>query len=232
MPLSVNWARHRALFTALEAAVTGSVMVGIALAAAMEGLTFNWLVLLFASAGVFHHAGIKIPYFAFFAHDSGIRCAEAPKNMLAAMGIAAALCIGIGVFPGILYGLLPYAPDYEPYTASHIVAQLQLLFFSALAFAVLMRTGIYPPELKSVNLDSDWFYRRAMPAVTAVCRRALRQARAGLREALQKRLAAPGAALARQMQPGGMLLRSWPTGSMSLWVMVMLLAHLAIYYLG
>lgn len=201
-------------------------------AAAMEGLTFNWLVLLFASAGVFHHAGIKIPYFAFFAHDSGIRCAEAPKNMLAAMGIAAALCIGIGVFPGILYGLLPYAPDYEPYTASHIVAQLQLLFFSALAFAVLMRTGIYPPELKSVNLDSDWFYRRAMPAVTAVCRRALRQARAGLREALQKRLAAPGAALARQMQPGGMLLRSWPTGSMSLWVMVMLLAHLALYYLG
>ena len=35
--------------------------------------TVAWLVLLFASAGVFHHSGIKIPYFAFFAHDSGIR---------------------------------------------------------------------------------------------------------------------------------------------------------------
>ena len=49
-----------------------------------------WIVLLFASAGVFHHAGIKIPYFAFFAHDSGKRCAEAPANMLIAMAIAAA----------------------------------------------------------------------------------------------------------------------------------------------
>ena len=49
------------------------------IAAAMDGGYFwTWLVLLFASAGVFHHAGIKIPYFAFFAHDSGKRCAEAP----------------------------------------------------------------------------------------------------------------------------------------------------------
>ena len=23
-----------------------------------------------------------------------------------------------------------------------------------------MRTGIYPPELRSTNLDFDWFYRR------------------------------------------------------------------------
>jgi multicomponent Na+:H+ antiporter subunit D len=126
-------------------------------AAAGEGLVLIWLVLLFASAGVFHHAGIKIPYFAFFAHDSGIRCQEAPGNMLTAMGITAALCIGIGVFPQALYSLLPYNAHYEPYTASHVVAQLQLLFFSALAFSLLMRTGIYPPELRSINLDSDWF---------------------------------------------------------------------------
>lgn len=201
-------------------------------AAAGEGLLVTWLVLLFASAGVFHHAGIKIPYFAFFAHDAGIRCQEAPGNMLAAMGIAAALCIGIGVFPGVLYGLLPYAPDYEPYTASHIVAQLQLLFFSALAFAVLMRTGIYPPELRSVNLDSDWFYRKAIPAFTGAFSCALRQTRAGLCEFLHGRAALLAASIARQRQPGGLLLRSWPTGSMSLWVMAMLLAYLAIYYLG
>ncbi|HRC59700.1 MAG TPA: Na(+)/H(+) antiporter subunit D, partial [Candidatus Propionivibrio aalborgensis] len=128
-------------------------------AAADEGLLLTWLVLLFASAGVFHHAGIKIPYFAFFSHDSGIRCEEAPRNMLIAMGVAAALCIGIGVFPDALYSILPFPVTYQPYTSSHVVAQLQLLVFSALAFAVLMRTGIYPPELRSVNLDSDWFYR-------------------------------------------------------------------------
>ena len=64
-----------------------------------EGHPVVWLALLFASAGVFHHAGIKIPFFAFFAHDSGIRTKEAPTNMLIAMGIAATLCIGIGVWP-------------------------------------------------------------------------------------------------------------------------------------
>jgi multicomponent Na+:H+ antiporter subunit D len=118
-----------------------------------------WLVLLFASAGVFHHSGIKIPFFAFYAHDSGIRCKEAPWNMLLAMGIATFLCIGIGVYPGPLYQLLPYTVDYVPYTATHVITQLQLLLFSALAFAVLKRTGIYPLELKATNLDTDWFYR-------------------------------------------------------------------------
>lgn len=201
-------------------------------AAAGEGMLVTWLVLLFASAGVFHHAGIKIPYFAFFAHDSGIRCAEAPRNMLFAMGLSAALCIGIGVFPGALYALLPHPVDYAPYTASHVVAQLQLLFFSALAFAVLMRTGIYPPELRSVNLDSDWFYRKAFPAIAGTFRHALGETRLGLGEGLQSRVAALTSAIAVQRRPGGLLLRSWPTGSMSLWVMVMLLGYLALYYLG
>ena len=40
-------------------------------AVGQEHRTVIWLLLLFASAGVFHHAGIKIPYFAFFAHDRG-----------------------------------------------------------------------------------------------------------------------------------------------------------------
>jgi multicomponent Na+:H+ antiporter subunit D len=129
-------------------------------AAAEQGLTIPYLILLFASAGVFHHSGIKIPFFAFFAHDSGKRPQEAPLNMLVAMGIAAALCIGIGVYPDPLYALLPFPVDYNPYTLSHVVTDLQLLMFSALAFSVLQRTGLYPPELKSTVLDTDWFYRR------------------------------------------------------------------------
>ena len=129
-------------------------------AAAQEGYWIVWLLLLFASAGVFHHAGIKIPYFAFFAHDSGIRTREPPANMLIAMGLGAALCILIGVYPSLLYGLLPWEVHYIPYTADHVLTQLQLLFFSALAFAWLNLAGLYPPELPSVNLDADWLYRR------------------------------------------------------------------------
>lgn len=138
-------------------------------AAADQNYLYVWLMLLFASAGVFHHAGIKIPFFAFFGHDQGLRCKEAPKNMLIAMGLGAALCIGIGSFPEYLYSLLPYAVNYEPYTGTHVILQLQLLFFSALAFAVLQLTHIYPPELPSANIDSDWIYRKLLPNCGRYC---------------------------------------------------------------
>jgi len=129
-------------------------------AAANGHMRIVWFILLFASAGVFHHAGIKIPYFAFFSHDSGMRPKEAPLHMLLAMGIAAFLCIFIGVYPAPLYALLPYPVDYVPYTAPHVVGQTQLLFFSALAFTLLLRAGIYPAEIRCINLDADWFYRK------------------------------------------------------------------------
>ncbi|MCW5772395.1 MAG: Na(+)/H(+) antiporter subunit D [Rhodospirillaceae bacterium] len=145
---------------------SGFVSKSLIMSAAQDkGLLVVWLVLLFASAGVFHHSGIKIPYFAFFGHDSGKRCDEAPAPMLLAMGITAFLCVAIGVYPAPLYAILPFPVDYVPYTTGHVVTQLQLLMFSALAFAVLMRTGLYPPELRSVNLDTDWFYRRAAPGI-------------------------------------------------------------------
>ena len=70
--------------------------------AAHQGHVVLWLMLLFASAGVFHHAGIKIPFFAFFSHDAGIRCREAPRNMLIAMGLGAAVCLFNGIWPGVL----------------------------------------------------------------------------------------------------------------------------------
>ncbi len=129
-------------------------------AAAQGHYAMVWLFLIFASAGVFHHSGIKIPFFAFFSHDAGHRVKEAPANMLVAMGIAAFFCIFIGVWPGFLYGLLPYPVEYVPYTAPHVVFQLQLLLFSALAFTLLLLSGIYPAELRAINLDVDWFYRR------------------------------------------------------------------------
>jgi len=132
-------------------------------AAIYNDYPFIWLMLLFASAGVFHHAGIKIPYFAFFAHDSGIRAKEPPTNMLIAMTIAAALCVGIGTYPAALYQLLPFEVSYTAYDATHVLAQLQLLFFSALAFVWLNLRGMYPPELRSTNLDFEWVYRRLAP---------------------------------------------------------------------
>lgn len=137
--------------------VTKSMVVE---SAAMGGMTIIWFMLLFASVGVLEHAGIKVPFHAFFSHDSGIRTKEAPAHMLIAMGITAFLCIFIGVFPGILYSLLPYPVDFEPYTASHVVTTTQLLLFGAFAYVLLLRSGIFPAEMRAKNLDADWLYRK------------------------------------------------------------------------
>lgn len=198
--------------------------------AAEEGHTLVWLLLLFASAGVFHHAGIKIPFFAFFAHDSGIRCKEAPPHMLIAMTLAAALCIGIGVFPAALYSILPLSMDYAPYTESHVLAQLQLLVFSALAFSWLMRKGIYPPEQRSTNLDTDWLFRRMGARLAAGLDVALQGLFALCRDAVGVLGRSGTSTLERLCGSHGLFARTWRSGAMGLSVMLMLLAFLLSYY--
>ena len=131
-------------------------------AAGEQGYWIIWLILLFASAGVLYHSGIRIPYFAFFSEDKGHRVQEAPWPMLAAMGAAAFLCIMIGVFPASLYAMLPFSVDYVPYTAYHVINQLQLLMFAALAFTVLKLIKIYPSDTRGINLDTDWVYRKGL----------------------------------------------------------------------
>ena len=198
-------------------------------ATAENHYAFVYFVLLFASAGVFHHSGIKIPYFAFFGHDSGIRCKEAPRNMLIAMGLAASLCIGIGVFPGVLYNVLPFPVDYEPYTVTHVITQLQLLFWSAVAFAWLNWVGLYPPELRSVNLDSDWIVRRLVPRMFGPVTRAFARLWTGILDQLGRRATATLQTVHRHHGPQGILERTWPTGSMALWVAILLALILLLY---
>ena len=123
-----------------------------------QHLVWVWMVLEIASAGVFLHAGIKFPYFVFFAKDNGLRPGETNRTMLAAMGFMAFLCIFLGVFPQPLYDVLPYGEvHYQAYTLSHVISQLQLLMLSALVFFLFL------PLLKrteTISLDTDWFYRK------------------------------------------------------------------------
>lgn len=144
-------------FPLFSAFVTKSMILS---SVATEGFMVVWLVLLFASAGVLDHSGIKIPFFAFFGHDSGLKPKEAPLNMLIGMGFLAFLNIFLGIFPGYLFQILPYEVTYNAYTADHTIFQLQLLLFSILAFTLLLRSGLYPAEIRSINLDFDFFYRK------------------------------------------------------------------------
>jgi len=73
------------------------------------------------------------------------------------MGLAAAACILIGVYPAILYRSLPFPVDFVPYTARHVTATLGMLGFTALGFFLLLKH--LDPE-PTISLDTDWFYRR------------------------------------------------------------------------
>lgn len=200
-------------------------------AVAKEGHWVIWTVLTVATVGAFYHSGIKIPYFAFFAKDSGKRVEEAPRNMLVAMGLTALLCVLIGVYPNAIYAILPYDVSYAPYTVAHVVTILQLLAFAALGFALLLRLGYYPPELRSTNLDTDWIYRRYIPLLVrrfleslVEARRELRRWRAGAATYLLDRVF-------HYHGPRGIMARTWAISGAALWVMILLGGYLLVYYL-
>lgn len=213
---------------------SGFVSKSMVMSAALENNhDWVWLMLLFASAGVFHHAGIKIPYFAFFAHDSGIRASDPPINMTIAMSLAAALCVAIGVYPAALYALLPFDTGYNPYDATHVLAQTQLLFFSALAFVWLNLVKLYPPELPSTNLDVEWFYRRLFPWVWSKIVSFSGKVYQMIAKDLIQKIGMGFNYLARKNNDrlSGLLSRDHPAGSMVLWVVVILAAYLLLTFI-
>jgi len=131
-----------------------------------EHMVWAGFLLNLASIGTFYCNGLKVPYFVWFGRN---RCEPAtfdkakdpPWNMLAAMGLAAFLCVFIGCYTPYLYNLLPYqeaAREYHPYTGYHVSESLQLLLFTALAFFVLVRLRKIEPHA-GTNVDLDWFYR-------------------------------------------------------------------------
>ena len=136
----------------------------IVAAAELDHQYLAFLLLTMASIGTFLHTGLKLPYFTWFGPQRSLKPAPVPAGMHVSMGMTAALCIAIGVFPALLYQLLPFPTNYQPYTASHIVETVQLLAFTALAFFLLR--GWLGGEAK-ITLDTDWVYRRgAGPAYT------------------------------------------------------------------
>lgn len=134
--------------------VTKSMVIA---AAGQDHRALVVVALTMASSGTFLHTGLKLPYYMFFGVDRKLEAREPPRNMLVAMGMAAVLCIAIGVFPQPLYALLPYSVDFEPYTGVHLTESLSLLMFTALGFVLFLRA--LDPE-NTISIDTDWFYRK------------------------------------------------------------------------
>jgi len=130
-------------------------------AAAGDNRALATLLLTMASSGTFLHTGLKLPYYMFFGKDCGLRPAEPPRNMLLGMGLAAFFCIAIGVYPDMLYRMLPFPVDFVPYTGAHVTGSLGILLFTGLGFFLFLR-HLDPKD--TVSLDTDWFYRKGARA--------------------------------------------------------------------
>lgn len=136
---------------------------GMVLTAAGEAHhEWTFLLLTLASVGTFLSVGLKLPYFAWFGADRDIRPRQVPPSMLAAAAIAAFLCTLLGVVPDLLYRFLPYANEYQAYTAGHAIETVQLLLFTGFAFFLLL------PNLsvaRKTLLDVDVLYRKSAPVL-------------------------------------------------------------------
>jgi len=206
----------------------GFISKSLSLEAAIEEhMALPWFVLMAASAGVFLAAGLRFPRIVFFRRPSELRPPPVPGTMKAAIGLFALGSVGLGVAPGLLYSILPFSVHYEPYTAAHLSSQLQLLLFAALAFVLLAR-WLKPRD--TITLDWDWCYREGGRRTFRAAVEGLARFGAGFEAGARRRIGRAADRLFETHGPHGILARTWPTGSMVLWVMVLLGAFLLFYY--
>ena len=131
----------------------------------ISGMPIIALLLTWAAVGTFLYTGLKLPYFTWFGPKRGLKPKPIPWNMYVGMGLTAVLCIAIGVYPALLYNILPFPIDYQPYNAPHLMETAQLLIFTLMASWLLIKMLGGEPF---ITLDTDWFLRRPFGLVYKV----------------------------------------------------------------
>jgi len=195
-----------------------------------EHITWLYVVLVFASAGVMEQSALKVPFFAFFGKKRAWDVGEAPTGMLVAMGLCAFLSVYLGIHYETLYALLPFDIDYTPYTLDSVIGQLQILASGAVAFALLIWLKLYPLKDDRTILDADWLYRYAGDGLarwSVAMGRLFLQFLEGLMAGGFKRF---GGRLFNVFSPAGALSREFPSGLMALWTAIVLAGVLLVAY--
>lgn len=129
-------------------------------AAELEGMHILAVALILGSVGTFL-SFLKLTYFTFFKRNNKIEAKEVPLPMLIAMSVTAFLCVAIGVYPELLYGILPYAGvafHYQAYALGHTIGTLELLMMTAVGFFTLQY--VFSPH-ERITSDIDYIYRKA-----------------------------------------------------------------------
>ncbi|AGN00091.1 monovalent cation/H+ antiporter subunit D [Salinarchaeum sp. Harcht-Bsk1] len=148
----------------------GFVSKGIVIAEAhhYEKYEALWYLLLLGGVGTFL-SFIKLGYFAFVegSYDGEVKDANVGQSV--GMGLVAALCVLLGIYPAALFEILPNSHvlgwqtfesghyEFEVFTASHLIEGVALAAAGLVGFAILRaplhRIGTVP--------DVDWLYNRA-----------------------------------------------------------------------
>lgn len=145
----------------------GFISKSMVVAAAGEaGRDWAMLLMLLASVGTFLSVGLKLPFFTWGGGRDSPKVKPVPKNMHLAMGLVGFFCFLHGIMPSILYKLLPYPVDFEPYSAAHLIETVQILGLTFIGFWLFRRK--LEPYAHTV-LDIDWFYRRPAKVVKLIC---------------------------------------------------------------
>ncbi len=144
----------------------GFVSKGMVLAAAEHTSIWVWVLLEIASFGTFV-SFLKLGYFAFLRPGTN-EASDPPLLMQAGMLGTAALCIIIGLFPALLFALLPFTTSYEAYDPAHVLSALLVLGAAALFFFTIGKKVLEPHDVP--QRDFDILYARACQGVCTAAR--------------------------------------------------------------
>ena len=129
----------------------GFVSKGMVLAAAEHTSIWLWVLLEIASFGTFV-SFLKLGYFAFLRPGTN-EASDPPLLMQAAMLGTAALCIIIGLFPALLFTLLPFTTSYDAYDPAHILSAVLVLGAAALFFFTVGKKVLEPHDVPQRDFD-------------------------------------------------------------------------------
>ena len=196
-------------------------------------LELIWALMLICSAAVVFNAGGRFPWLALFAPAPASTASTEsnhssdPKGLtLAAMVGTALICLVFGWAPGWFYTLLPYSANYHPYSAGHVLEQIQIL---AVAGTMFWFTRQYFLPQRGITLDTDWVLRSPMLQVWRLFLHLLGHSYASTSKVIFNSRMRSYMLIFSLHGPRGVLARSWHTGSIALWVALMLASYILVY---
>ena len=122
--------------------------------------------------------------------------------------------------------MLPYNVDYVPYTAPHVITQLQLLLFSGLAFFAMLP---WMQRTLTISLDFDWLYRKLLPCSWNIARQNYGSLETRIKELGNRVICSVGLGVSRIYGDEGFITKTGQTSYAVFVAMIFLLGYLLFY---